>query len=99
MPDALVTSAISHWAPRFVANGVFLSDFEEVTGVITRWDEWCAAWSARAAVHEQPGSDALARRQPLSAGEHLKRAGVYYHFANSCSCTMARRCARPTSSP
>ena len=30
-PDARVRSAISHWAPRFVANGVTLTDFEEVT--------------------------------------------------------------------
>ena len=29
--DPIVASAISHWAPRFVANGVLLSDFEEVT--------------------------------------------------------------------
>ena len=29
--DPRVEAAISHWAPRFVANGVPLSDFEEVT--------------------------------------------------------------------
>ena len=81
MPDARVQSAISHWAPRFVANGVALTDFEEVTASIKSWDEWCRAWSARAAVHEQIGGDALARKKLLSAGEHLNRAGVYYHFA------------------
>ena len=32
--DALVRSAIAHWAPRFVANGVALTDFEEVTARI-----------------------------------------------------------------
>ena len=31
--DTRVTSAIHHWAPRFVAQGVILSDFEEVTVV------------------------------------------------------------------
>ena len=31
--DSRVTSAISHWAPRFVSNGVLLADFEEVTGL------------------------------------------------------------------
>ena len=35
--DARVTSAISHWAPRFVSNGVLLADFEEVTGSLERW--------------------------------------------------------------
>lgn len=79
--DPRVQSAIAHWAPRFVANGVSLTDFEEVTASITTWDEWCAAWSARAAVHEAMGREALAHNQRLSAGEHLQRAGVYYHFA------------------
>ena len=47
--DARVTSAIAHWAPRFVANGVTLTDFEEVTASVSSWDDWCAAWSGRAA--------------------------------------------------
>ena len=79
--DPRVASAIAHWAPRFVANGVALTDFEEVTAAIGAWDEWCAAWSARAAMHEAMGREALARNKFLSAGEHLQRAGVYYHFA------------------
>jgi len=32
-------------------------------------------------VHEALGREALARGKALSAGEHLQRAGVYYHFA------------------
>src|SRR3974390_1540178 len=79
--DSRVASAISHWAPRFVANGVTLTDFEEVTASIASWDEWCAAWSKRASSHEELGRDALAKGKHLSAGEHLQRAGVYYHFA------------------
>ena len=78
--DALVRSALSHWAPRFVANGVALTDFEEVIGAITKWDDWCRAWSDKAAVHEAMGREALAAGKLLSAGEHLQRAGVYYHF-------------------
>src|SRR5260221_7382547 len=79
--DARVTSAIAHWAPRFVANGVTLTDFEEVTGSVSSWDDWCAAWSRRAALHEELGHGALARGKLISAGEHLQRAGIYYHFA------------------
>jgi dipeptidyl aminopeptidase/acylaminoacyl peptidase len=78
--DARVASALAHWAPRFVANGVVLTDFEEVVGSISSWDEWCGAWSAKAAVHEALGREALAAGKLLSAGEHLQRAGVYYHF-------------------
>jgi len=80
MPDARVQSAIAHWAPRFVANGVPLTDFQEVTAGCDRWEDWCAAWSARAAVHEALGAKALAEGFKLSAGEHYTRAAVCYHF-------------------
>jgi dipeptidyl aminopeptidase/acylaminoacyl peptidase len=79
--DARVASAIAHWGPRFVANGVTLTDFEEVTASISAWEEWCGAWSARAALHEALGREALAQGKELTAGEHLQRAGVYFHFA------------------
>jgi len=58
-----------------------LTDFEEVTASIASYDEWCAAWSARAAQHEALGRQALDEGKHLTAGEHLQRAGVYYHFA------------------
>ena len=73
--DPRITSAIGHWGPRFVTNGVALTDFEEVTRAITSWDDWCRAWSARAAVHEAMGREALASKKFLSAGEHLQRTG------------------------
>jgi 2,6-dihydroxypseudooxynicotine hydrolase len=79
--DSRVASAIAHWAPRFVANGVLLADFQEVTASITRWEDWCRAWCTRAAVHERLGREALAEGWNLTAGEHLARASVYYHFA------------------
>ena len=79
--DARVTSAIGHWAARFVANGVVLTDFEEVTKSVATWDDWCRAWCERAGVHEELGHQALAQGRTMSAGEHLQRAGVYYHFA------------------
>jgi 2,6-dihydroxypseudooxynicotine hydrolase len=79
--DARIQTALSHWAPRFVANGVALTDFQEVIGSISSWDEWCAAWSARASVHEDMGLQALRSKKFVSAGEHLGRAAVYYHFA------------------
>jgi len=79
--DPRVEAALNHWAPRFVANGVPLTDFQEVTAAIERWDEWCAAWSARAAIHEEMGLQALDAGYGLSAGEHLTTAAVCYHFA------------------
>jgi 2,6-dihydroxypseudooxynicotine hydrolase len=73
--------AISHWAPRFTMNGVTAGDFERITAGLDSWNDWCAAWSAVAAEHERLGRDAVLRNQDLSAGAHLARAAVYYHFA------------------
>jgi 2,6-dihydroxypseudooxynicotine hydrolase len=81
MPDARVQSAIAHWAPRFVSNGVPLADFQEVTAGLERWEDWCRAWNARAAIHEELGRRSLADGFRLSAGEHLTRAAVCYHFS------------------
>ena len=44
--DPRVQSAISHWAPRLVANGVPLSDFEQLTSSCARWEDWCSAGQA-----------------------------------------------------
>ncbi len=86
MPDATasdprVASAIAHWAPRFVANGITLTDFQEVTASIRSWSDWCPKWSERADAHAALGREALAKRQFVSAAEHLSRAAVTYHFA------------------
>jgi 2,6-dihydroxypseudooxynicotine hydrolase len=78
--DPRVAAAIAHWAPRFVSNGVLLADFEEVTAGIERWEDWCAAWCRRGEVHEALGREALKRSYKLTAGEHLVRAAMYYHF-------------------
>jgi 2,6-dihydroxypseudooxynicotine hydrolase len=78
--DPRVEAAIAHWAPRFVANGVPLADFQEVTAGLARWEDWCAAWSARAAIHEKLGDEAVAAGHGLSASAHLTRAAVCYHF-------------------
>ena len=79
--DPRVASAIAHWAPRFVANGVLLADFQEVTAGISRWEDWCRAWCDRASLHERLGRESLEQGWKLTAGEHLARAAVYYHFA------------------
>jgi dipeptidyl aminopeptidase/acylaminoacyl peptidase len=78
--DARVASAVSHWAPRFTTNGVAVADFQRVTASLERWEDWCAAWSEAAHVHEKLGRDALAEGRQRSAGTHLSTAAAYYHF-------------------
>ena len=79
--DDRVASAIAHWAPRFTANGVTVSDFQRATAGLERWEDWCSRWSAVAAEHETLGRRALEQGRSLSAGEHLSQAAVYFHFA------------------
>jgi 2,6-dihydroxypseudooxynicotine hydrolase len=78
--DPRIATATSHWAHRFTANGVPLHDFQSVAAEITQWDEWCAAWSRRGAIHEGLGAEALAQGCTLSAAEHYTRGGVCHHF-------------------
>lgn len=80
--DPLLQAAVSHWGARVVANGVALTDFEDITKSLTSYDDWCKAWSARGALHEQIGREALAAKHFLTAGECLQRAAVYYHFGS-----------------
>ena len=42
--DPLLKAAIAHWGARFVANGVVLTDFEEITGKLSSYNDWCRAW-------------------------------------------------------
>src|SRR5262249_8517933 len=79
--DPRVVHAAAHWGARLTVNGVAYADFKDVTSALTRWDDWCSAWSARAAVHEDLGRGALADGEFASAGEHLVRAAATYHFA------------------
>ena len=80
MPDPRITHA-ANWLARFTVNGVTPSDFHDVLASIERWEDWCRAWSARAKVHEDLGLEALEHKHFVSAGEHLARAAVTYHFA------------------
>jgi dipeptidyl aminopeptidase/acylaminoacyl peptidase len=79
--DDRMAAAISQWAPRFTTNGVTAPDFDRIVNSISSWDQWCSAWCAVAAEHEQLGRDALAAGRSISAGEHLSQAAVYFHFA------------------
>ena len=74
--DPRVEAALNHWAPRFVANGVPLADFQEVTAEIHRWEEWCEAWCARGRVHEALAEEAIAAGHRAAITEQ-ERPGVF----------------------
>ncbi len=84
--DDRVTRARNGWMARFTAGGVPVTDFIEVTNSIGEWKDWCAAWSTRAAIHEELGRAALSDGRTVSAGNHLTTAAVCYHFGNFLFC-------------
>jgi len=81
-----ILHARTGWMARFVAGGVPVSDFVEVTNGIERWADWCAAWSKQAAIHEKIGRAELEAGHGLSAGQHLTTAAVCYHFGKFLFC-------------
>ena len=84
--DDRVMHARTGWMARFVAGGVPIADFIEVTNGIERWRDWCSAWSDRALIHETIGRAALDSGHGLSAGQHLTTAAACYHFGKFLFC-------------
>lgn len=80
MPDERVTAAIAHWAPRFVANGVDINDFQSVTGSVETWAEWLPAWRANGDMHAGLAEEAERDGRTRTAGEAWNRAALSYHF-------------------
>lgn len=81
MADARVEAAITHWAGRFIANGIDYNDFVRTTSGIECWDQWLDAWTATAEVHIELAEQALRRNRDRSAGEAYLHAAVSYHFS------------------
>jgi dienelactone hydrolase len=78
--DERVASAVANWAPRFVANGVDMNDFQRVTSRVERWEEWCGEWCRLGREHEGLMEEALAGGNYRSAAAHGLRAAMAYHF-------------------
>jgi 2,6-dihydroxypseudooxynicotine hydrolase len=81
VPDARVQTAIDHWGPRLIANGVDYNDFVRTTAAISHWDEWLPAWSATAEGHLELARQAREDERDRTAGEAFLRAAVCFHFA------------------
>ncbi|HZS94198.1 MAG TPA: alpha/beta fold hydrolase [Chloroflexota bacterium] len=78
--DSRIHAAMSHWAPRFVANGVDMNDFFRVTAGIERWEDWCGAWAIAGGDVAELAEEAEAAGNSESAAAHFVRAALLYHF-------------------
>ncbi|MHB1987800.1 MAG: alpha/beta hydrolase family protein [Acidimicrobiales bacterium] len=81
MPDAGIEAAVSHWAPRFVTQGVDHSDFQRITSKLDSWENWLDAWCANGDLHTSLAEQAAALGRNRTAGEAYVRAALSYHFA------------------
>lgn len=81
MPDADVESAIAHWAPRFVTQGVDANDFRRVTAAVEHWADWLDAWCRNGDMHAELAREAEQHGHRLTAGQAWVRAALGYHFA------------------
>jgi 2,6-dihydroxypseudooxynicotine hydrolase len=78
--DERVRIAVSHWAPRFVANGVDLSDFHATLARIQMWSQWLAEWAKTAREYEALAREAEARGHAVTAAEAWRHAALCWHF-------------------
>ena len=78
--DERVRIAISHWAPRFVSNGVDLSDFNATLARIRTWSQWLTEWANTAHGYEELAHEAESRGHALTAAEAWRRAALCWHF-------------------
>jgi 2,6-dihydroxypseudooxynicotine hydrolase len=75
-----VQLAAAHWKPRFVANGVDMSDFERVLATTTEWPGWAPAWKVVGDAHRALGDEAAAQGRVRTATEAYQRAAWSYHL-------------------
>ena len=79
-PTNLVQLAVSHWKPRFVANGIDMNDFERVQAATTLWADWAPNWKAVGDLHRGRAEEAAGQGHLVSATDAFQRAAWSYHL-------------------
>ncbi|MGH9103491.1 MAG: alpha/beta hydrolase family protein [Acidimicrobiales bacterium] len=82
MPFDRLEAMFRRFTWRITSNYVSPWELEELKGEIGRYEEWCSAWSARAADHARRGDEARAAGRRRSAGDAYVRAALFYHWAS-----------------
>lgn len=80
MPDAEVETALRHWAPRLIQNGVDYNDMVATVARIDTWDQWLPEWNRTADEQADFAREADAAGHPQTAGQAWRRASVDRHF-------------------
>lgn len=80
MADTEVETALRHWGPRLIQNGVDYNDMLATVARIDTWDQWLPEWNRTADEQADYAREADAAGHPLTAGQAWRRASVNRHF-------------------
>jgi 2,6-dihydroxypseudooxynicotine hydrolase len=80
MPDNDVATALAHWAPRLIQNGVDYNDMTATVARIDTWGDWLPQWYRTADGQASFAAEADASGHRLTAGQAWRRASVDRHF-------------------
>jgi 2,6-dihydroxypseudooxynicotine hydrolase len=80
MADPDVETALAHWGPRLIQNGVDYNDMLATLGRIETWAQWLPEWNRTADEQAAFAAEADAAGHGLTAGQAWRRASVNRHF-------------------
>src|SRR5919107_5158472 len=80
MPDAAIETALAHWGPRLIQNGVDYNDLMATVARTETWADWLPEWNRTADVQADFAAEADAGGHRLTAGQAWRRASVNRHF-------------------
>ncbi|MEV6299119.1 alpha/beta fold hydrolase [Actinoplanes sp. NPDC051861] len=80
MPDAAIETALAHWAPRLIQNGVDYNDLMATVARTRTWADWLPEWNRTADEQAEFAREADAAGHRLTAGQAWRRASVNRHF-------------------
>jgi 2,6-dihydroxypseudooxynicotine hydrolase len=80
VPDAAIETALAHWGPRMIQNGVDYNDLMATVARTSSWSDWLPEWNRTADSQASFAAEADAAGHRLTAGEAWRRASVNRHF-------------------
>jgi pimeloyl-ACP methyl ester carboxylesterase len=80
VPDTAIETALAHWGPRLIQNGVDYNDLMATVARTETWADWLPQWNRTADEQAAFAREADATGHALTAGQAWRRASVNRHF-------------------
>ncbi len=78
--DSAVETALAHWGPRLIQNGVDYNDMLATVARTETWADWLPQWNRTADEQAAFAREADSSEHRLTAGQAWRRASVNRHF-------------------